>query len=125
MAFLDKLKEKSAIALDKAKDAGEIGKLKLQIESAKGDIRDLYKEVGQKLVEDYPELLAEKFPDASAKLAAAREKIENLKAQIEAVKADDVVEAAQDAAENAGEEAGAAVEDTAAELAEELEKPED
>ena len=86
MAFLDKVKEAGSGALDKAKEAGDIGKLKLKISSAEGDIKSLYSELGKKLVENFPDSFNEMFPEEAAKLAELNASIEELKAQIAAVK---------------------------------------
>ena len=88
MAFLDKVKEAGAKGLDKAKDLGEIGKYKVQISSVEGDIKDIYMQIGQALVEKYPEMAAEKFTVDFAKIKELRARIETLNAKIEAVKAD-------------------------------------
>ena len=87
MAFFDKVKEVGVKGMDKAKDLGEQAKLGVQKEKLAVKVKDTYTELGKNLAENYPELLAEKFPEAAQALADAKAEIEKLEEQIAALKA--------------------------------------
>lgn len=88
MAFLDSLKEVGAKGLDKAKEVGELGKLKFDKAGAENEIKAIYTEVGQMLIEKFPEFFNENFGDQVAKLGEIKAKIADLEAAITAVKED-------------------------------------
>ena len=82
MAFFDKLGEKGKEALDKGKQAAEVAKCKVQIGSAVSDMKKVFAEMGAKMVTDYPELAAEKFPELMEKIKEYTGKMDELKAKI-------------------------------------------
>lgn len=86
MALLDKLKAAGGAAAEKAKDAAEIGKLKLKISSAENEMKSVYGAMGKKLMEENAELASQLFGEDVAKIAELKEQIEALTAQIAAVK---------------------------------------
>lgn len=86
MAFLDSLKEVGAKGLDKAKEVGELGKLKFDKAGTENEIKSIYSEVGQLLIEKFPEFFSENFGDQAAKLEELKEKIAQLEASIAALK---------------------------------------
>ena len=83
---LDRAKDMGAKGLDLAKDAGEIGKLKLQIASTEDDIKKLYVEIGKKLLEEHCETAKELFGESVEKITELKAKIEELEKMVEAVK---------------------------------------
>ena len=86
MGLLDRAKDMGAKGLDLAKDAGEIGKLKLQIASTEDDIKKLYVEIGKKLLEEHCETAKELFGESVEKITELKAKIEELEKMVEAVK---------------------------------------
>ena len=82
MAFFDKLGEKGKEALDKGKQAAEVAKYKVQIGSTESDMKKVFTELGTKLVTEYPELAAEKFPELIEQLKGYNDKIDELNAKI-------------------------------------------
>lgn len=88
MAFLDSLKEVGAKGLDKAKEVGELGKLKFDKAGAENEIKAIYAEVGQALIEKFPEFFNENFGDKVAKLGELKTKIAEIESAIAAVKED-------------------------------------
>ena len=86
MAFLDSLKEVGAKGLDKAKEVGEIGKLKFDKAGAENELKAIYTEVGQALIEKFPEFFNENFGDQVAKLGELKKKIAELEASIATLK---------------------------------------
>lgn len=112
MGFFDKLKETAAdVAVsakaaaanagDKAKDLAETGKQKMAIAEAEKNIKAVYTQIGQEIIENFPEIAAEKFPELSGKIAEFKAAIETAQAAIAAlankgeVKAEEAVEAVE------------------------------
>ncbi|MBQ4507239.1 MAG: hypothetical protein II971_08365 [Firmicutes bacterium] len=86
MGLFDKAKEMGAKGLDMAKDAGEIGKLKLQIASTEDEIKKLYVEIGKKLLEEHADIAQELFSEGVGKVAELKAKVEELEKLVDAVK---------------------------------------
>lgn len=86
MAFFDKVKEVGAKGLDKAKDLGDQAKLNVQKEKAGIKVKDIYTEVGQALVEKFPEFFAENFAEQAEGLKGLQEEIAKLEEQLAAYK---------------------------------------
>ena len=116
MGFLDNLKktaesvagtikEGASQAADKAKDFAETQKQKAAISDAEKNITSVYAEMGQALLEQFPDKAKELFPDQllkidefKAAIATAEEAIEALKNKADA-KAEEVEETVEEAAE--------------------------
>ena len=86
MALLDSLKSAGGAAASKAKDAAGVAKLKLDITSAENKMKDLYTEIGKKLIEEQADFAAENFAEQVAALKDFEVQIEALKAEIEKIK---------------------------------------
>lgn len=95
MALFDKIKAAGGAAAEKAKDAAEIGKLKLKISAAESEIKTVYSAMGKKLMEEHAEEAQQLFGEEVAKIAELKAQIEALTAQIAAVK-ETVGEAAEE-----------------------------
>ena len=116
MGFLDNLKktaesvagtikEGASQAADKAKDFAETQKQKAAISDAEKNITSVYAEMGQALLEQFPDKAQELFPEQLAKIdefkaaiAAAEEAIEALKNKADA-KVEEVAETVEEAVE--------------------------
>ena len=116
MGFLDNLKktaesvagsikEGASQAADKAKDFAETQKQKSAISEAEKNITGVYAEMGQTLLEQFPDKAKELVPEQllkidefKAAIKAAEEAIEALKNKAEA-KAEEVEETVEEAAE--------------------------
>lgn len=90
--FLEKAKTFGARAAEGAKDAGEIGKYKVSMQSKKGDIKDEMAEIGKLVYSKYQEA-GEDGLDASVlehakKIDDLNKGIQDLQAKIDAVKED-------------------------------------
>ncbi len=86
MAFLDSLKSTGSAAATKAKEAADTAKLKLSISNAEGKIKELYTEVGKKLVTEQAEYAAENFAEQLNAIRDYEAQIEGFKAEIEKIK---------------------------------------
>ena len=85
----DKAKEAAEIAADKAKDLAETTKQKAKIAEAEKNIKDVYTSMGKALLEQFPELAKEKFPEQIGKIdefkgviAAAKEEVKEEAAEV-------------------------------------------
>ena len=85
MAFLDTLKAVGEKGLDKAKDLGDIGKNKLEITKAEGEIKKLYETIATELITKEPELVKAKCPEQFGKIEELKAQIEKLQAAIEEI----------------------------------------
>jgi hypothetical protein len=90
--FLEKAKTLGARAAEGAKDAGEIGKYKVSMQSKKGDINDEMAEIGKYMYSKYQEE-GEDSIDApviehAKKIDELNQAIQELQAKIDAVKED-------------------------------------
>ena len=94
----EKAKEGAAIAADKAKDFAETTKQKAKIAEAEKNIKDVYTSMGKALLEQFPELAKEKFPEQIGKIDEFKGVIAAAKAAIAALadKVGDKVEAAKE-----------------------------
>ena len=106
----DKAKEAAEIAADKAKDLAETTKQKAKIAEAEKNIKDVYTSMGKALLEQFPDLAKEKFPEQIGKIdefkgviAAAKAVIASLADKpgdkVEPAAAEEVKEAAEEKAE--------------------------
>lgn len=93
MGFLDKLSgvgsaisSKSQEAANKAKEMSGVSTLKGKISTAEGSIRVVYAELGEKLFEEMPDWVAEKFPEQLEKVNGLKADIEQYNKDIEDLK---------------------------------------
>ncbi|MCI2061642.1 MAG: hypothetical protein LKJ83_02585 [Eubacteriaceae bacterium] len=90
--LFEKAKNLGAKAAESAKDAGEIGKYKVEIQSKKSDINDEMVKIGQYMYSKYQDEGAEKTESAvlehAKKIDDLNAAIKDLQDKIEAVKAD-------------------------------------
>ena len=87
MAFFDKVKEKAAQAADKAKDLGEMGKIKVEIAKAENEIKKLEETICKDIFANHSDFVSENYAEESSKIAEIRKTIEGFTAQIEELKA--------------------------------------
>ena len=96
MAFFDNLGKKISIAAgtaaDKAKDLGEIAKLKAEILGIQSDINSAMLDLGRKAYEQTKNEPEGPFAEDCAKITVFYDQIESLRARIALVKADDSTE---------------------------------
>ena len=97
MGFFEKAKEFGAKAADQAGDLAEIGKLKAKIAKKKGDIKDLYRDLGKYVYETAKETEADeertlpidKINDYISAIDGSFDEITILEDKIEKVKNDE------------------------------------
>lgn len=96
MAFLDNLGRKisiaAGVAADKAKDLGEIAKLKAEIMKTQSAINSDLLDLGRLLYESAKTDIDSPYADQCAKITGYYTEIENLRARIELVKEDDAAD---------------------------------
>lgn len=92
MAFFDNLGKKISVvagsAADKAKDLGEIAKLKAEILGVQSDVNAALLELGRKAYEQSKNDAESPYAEDCAKLTGFYDQIESLRARIALVKAD-------------------------------------
>lgn len=92
MAFFDNLGKKISVvagsAADKAKDLGEIAKLKAEILGVQSDVNSALLELGRKAYEQSKNDAEGPYAEDCAKLTGFYDQIESLRARIALVKAD-------------------------------------
>lgn len=93
MAFFDELGKKlsaaAGTAADKAKDLGEITKLKTQILGVQSDINSSLLELGRKVYEQEKRNPESAYAADCAAITGLHEQVESLRARIALVKSDD------------------------------------
>ena len=92
MAFLDHIGKKisaaAGTAADKAKDLGEIAKLKAEILGVQSDINNAFSELGRKVYEQGKCNPESAYVQECARITGMYEQIESLRARIALVKSD-------------------------------------
>ena len=92
MAFLDHIGKKisaaAGTAADKAKDLGEIAKLKAEILGVQSDINNAFSELGRKVYEQGKCNPESDYAQECARITGMYEQIESLRARIALVKSD-------------------------------------
>ncbi|MEA4922550.1 MAG: hypothetical protein VB031_04190 [Eubacteriaceae bacterium] len=91
--FLDKAKKLGAMAADKTSDVAEIGKYKAKIASQKAEIKDLEKQIGKRVYDQFKERdedepMDENLLDLCQSIDSAYDEITILEDKIENVKND-------------------------------------
>ena len=90
MAFFDELAKKigdvADMAVDKAKDLTEVGRLNMAISSEEKQVQGLYAEIGKAIFEHDKENAQSPYAEQCVKIQAALDRIETLKVQLADVK---------------------------------------